>query len=135
MTGRLIQIPGPNFCVTYKDRSVYVRWWPGDAANERKPAAWIKEALPGWEQVPENMLRDLIGSEARFQDTPRFEERKVELLGELDDGGQIRLGYCKGTPPQALSESERADAAETLQQWAHSHLRSDPAESGRRSLG
>jgi len=80
---------------------------------------------PRLEQVPENMLRTLIGTEARFEDSLRFEERKVELRGRLDDGGTITIGYVKGVPPQILSESNRVAAAETLQQWARSYLRSD----------
>ena len=63
------------------------------------------------------MLRDLIGSDARFPDKPRFEERKVELRGKLDDGGTITISCFKRVPAQVLSESDREDAAETLQQW------------------
>jgi hypothetical protein len=114
-----------KFIVEYADRGICVQWLPGETINAEKPMRWIKEALPRQEQVPESMLRSLIGSEARFSDTPRFEERKVELQGKLDDGGTIAIVYFKGIPAQVLSESDRADAAVKLQQWAHSYLRSD----------
>lgn len=124
MTGRL-KLISDKFTAEYEDRGVYVQWQPAEAANVEKPAQWIKDALPRQAQVPENMLRHLIGSEARFQEMPRFEERRVELRGKLDDGGTITIGYFKGIPAQVLSQSDREDAAETLQQWAHSYLRSD----------
>ena len=124
MTG-LLKLTSDKFTIEYEDRGVYVQWQPGEAANAEKPAQRIKDALPRQEQVPENMLRDLIGTEARFQETPRFEERKVELRGKLDDGGTITIGYFKGIPAQVLSESDREVGAETLRQWAHSYLRSD----------
>jgi len=124
MTGRLKQTNN-RFAVEYEGSGIYVQWEPGKAANAEKPAEWINDALPGQEQVPENLLRDLIGTEARFDDTLRFEEGKVELRGKLDDGGMIKIVFFKGTPAQILTESDRAEAAETLQQWAHSYLRSD----------
>jgi len=124
MTGFLKRI-GDKFTVEYGDSGVYVRWRPGDASNAEKPAQWVNDAFPRQEQVPENMLRSLIGTEARFEDSVRFEERKAELRGKLDDGGTITIGYVKGIPPQILSESDRTDAAETLRQRAHSYLRSD----------
>jgi hypothetical protein len=124
MTGVLKRL-GDKFTVEYADRGVYVQWLPGEAANAEKPTHWINAAWPRQEQVPENVLRTLMGTKARFEDRPRFEERKVELRGNLDDGGTITIGYVKGTPPQILSESDRAAAAETLQQWAHSYLRSE----------
>jgi hypothetical protein len=114
-----------KFTVEYVDRGICVQWRPGDTANAEKPTRWIKEAFPQQEQVPESMLRSLIGSVARFSDVPRFEERKAELRGKLDDGGTIAIVYFKGIPAQVLSESDRADAAEKLQQWAHSYLRAD----------
>jgi hypothetical protein len=124
MTG-ILKSTSDKFIVEYVDRGIYVQWRPGETANVEKPARWIKEAFPRQEQVPENMLRSLFGSKARFSDTPRFEERKVVLRGNLDDGGTIEIVYFKGIPAQVLSESDRADAAEKLQQWAHSYLRSD----------
>jgi hypothetical protein len=124
MTG-FLKWTSDKFIVEYVDRGIYVEWMPGDAANAEKPTQWIEEALPRQEQVPENMLRNLIGSNARFSDAPRFEERKAELRGKLDDGGTIAIVYFKGGPTQVLLESDRADAAEKLQQWAHSYLRSD----------
>jgi hypothetical protein len=92
---------------------------------QRSPAQWIKDALPRQEQVLEKMLRDLIGTEARFQEMPRFEERKAKLYGKLDDGRTITITYFKGNPAQVLSESDREDASEMLRQRAHSYLRSD----------
>jgi hypothetical protein len=121
----ILKSKNDKFIVEYRDRDIYVQWVPGDTVNVEKPMRCIKEALPRQEQVPESMLRSLIGSEARFSDTPRFEERKVELQGKLDDGGTIAIVYYKGTPARVLSESDRADAAVKLQQWAHSYLRSD----------
>src|SRR5258708_3546961 len=124
MTG-IFKWTNDKFIVEYVDLGIYVQWQPGETANAEQPTRWIKGALPRQEQVPVSMLRSLIGSEARFSDTPRFEERKVELRGKLDDGGSITIVYFKGIPAQVMSESDRADATEKLQQWAHSYLRSD----------
>ena len=85
MSGRLTRLPTGNFCIEYQ-RGVYVKWSPGDPANEVKPLNWIESALPGQEQVPENMVRTLIGSQACFLRQPRVTEKNIDMVGQLSDG-------------------------------------------------
>jgi hypothetical protein len=94
MTG-IFKWTNDKFIVEYVDLGIYVQWQPGETANAEKPTRRIKGALPRQEQVPVSMLRSLIGSEARFSDTPRFEERKVELRGSLTTADRLRSCISK----------------------------------------
>jgi hypothetical protein len=125
LTTGILNKNGDKFVVEYESRGIYVQWLPGEAGTAAKPERWIRDALPGLAQAPEHILRDLIGSRARFSDATRVKERTVELPGKLDDGGTISIGYFKGRPAQVLSADDLAEASVRLKEWANSYLRSD----------
>jgi hypothetical protein len=125
LTTGILKKNGDKFVVEYESRGIYVQWLPGEAATAAKPERWIRDAFPRPAQAPEHILRDLIGSRARFSDVTRVQERTVELPGKLDDGGTISIGYFKGRPAQVLSAADLAEAPERLREWANSYLRSD----------
>ncbi len=124
MSGRLTRLPTGNFCIEYQ-RGVYVKWSPGDPANEVKPLNWIESALPGQEQVPENMVRTLIGSQACFLRQSRVTEKNIDMVGQLSDGGTITVAYVKGRPAQVMSEAECEEGIDILTTWIRSYLQSD----------
>lgn len=125
MTGRLKPLGNGSFCVEYDERGVHVTWTPGVVANASKPNAWIADSHPQMQQLPEHMLRDIIGSKAHFSEKARIAERHVDLPGRLKDGGTITIGYSKGVPPRLLMESEQEEGVETVKEWARSYLRND----------
>src|SRR5947209_3081107 len=102
MVGRL-EVDGGRYWVEYADRNVQVVWTPGSPEPAAKARRWIEEAHPRLEQVPETMLRSLIGSEADFNPTFVRKEKSVERHGKLSDGGSIKLVYFK---EDRLSDSD-----------------------------
>jgi len=96
MVGRLKYLGSERFCVEYEEEDIYVIWRPGTSQAAEKPTKWANEAWPKLEQVPENLLRDLIGSQASFAGGVEVEETAVTMRGSLDDGGSITIGYVKG---------------------------------------
>jgi hypothetical protein len=114
-----LKIDGGRFCVEYADRHVQVFWSSGAPEAAVKAKRWLEEALPRHEMVPENMLRSLIGSDAKFLDAPIRKEKTVERHGRLPDGGTIKLVYFKR---DALTENDYRDAVETLTTWISSYF-------------
>ena len=119
MVGR-IKVNSDRYWVEYVDRNVQVVWAPGAPEPAAKARRWIEEAYPRLEQVPETMLRFLIGSDADFNPTSVRKEKSVERHGRLSDGGSIKLVYFKEEP---LGDSEYHEGVEVLATWISSYFR------------
>jgi hypothetical protein len=123
MSGRLKMLSTGAFCIEYPN-GVYIRWTPGNDENAKKPKDWVKSDLPNQTQVPANSVQSLIRSRAQFSSEARLKDKKVEIPGQLDDGGSIVIGYVKGSPPETLSDVEKQEAIKTLETWKRSYLQS-----------
>ncbi|MCP1761161.1 hypothetical protein [Bradyrhizobium japonicum] len=116
----LLKIDGGRFWVEYEERNVQVVWTPGAPEPVAKARRWFDESYPRLEQVPETMLRSLIGSDADFSPTSVRKEKSVERHGKLSDGGSIKLVYFKEKP---LSDSDYHEGVEALSTWISSYFR------------
>lgn len=60
----LLMVEGTRFCVEDGERHIQVFWDPAAPEAAAKARRWFEEALPKQAQVPEHMLRSLMGSRA-----------------------------------------------------------------------
>jgi hypothetical protein len=125
MSGRLKLLRNGRFCLDFEEQGISIVWTPGEAENGNTARRWVENHPEFRPLVPENVLRDLIGSPARFSTHARIDQKSVELPGQLDDGGHITISYFKGIPRRDLMVSEQEEGVETVKQWANSYLRND----------
>ena len=115
----LLKVEGTRYCVEYLERHVQVFWDPAEPGATAKARRWFEEALPRPAQVPEHMLRSLVGSNAEFERPVVRNEKTVERRGSLSDGGSIKLVYFRD---RTLTEDEYNEGVETLEVWARSYF-------------
>jgi hypothetical protein len=115
----LLKVEGTRFCVEFVEQHVQVFWHPAAPEAAAKARRWFEFAAPRLAQVPEHMLRSLVGSHAEFGRPAIRNEKTVELGGSLSDGGWIKLVYFKD---RLLTDDEYNEGVETLETWARSYF-------------